>query len=175
MDSVKSQSSALMVVFVVVFFLMIVVFLFSFITPADRGEYMNLYVHNLLQSVMRSDTGYMDRNCKLLSDTIACAFTEPSSYRCGSSGPTCISLADETISRYMGEFETIKKNYRYLFIVKPEGFVTRAGLQEVELKFGDETIEKVKGDRFVSDQKIQKIVGGEPLILNIKLIVSKRD
>lgn len=169
-DKAKSQTNVLIVIFVILFFLILVLFLFNLIQPVNRTEYMNLYVNNMLQSIMNSDTGYLDRNCKLVSDAIVCAYTEISTYRCEITGPTCISLANETISSYLRRYKTFK-NYRYLFVVKPEGVVTKYKGRDIELIFGNKEIEESKEEKFVGNMKIQKIIDGNPVVLNVKLII----
>lgn len=135
---------------------------------------MDYYVHSLLGAVLRSDTGYLDSNCKLVSDALACSFTKPSSYRCEGSGPTCLELSTETIEKLMKRYETIRENYRYLFVVKPEGFISKVGGEKLEVKFGDESLLEEKTTKMVANEKVQKVVDGEPLLLGVKIIVARK-
>jgi hypothetical protein len=67
---------------VVVIFGMLFLFILSFAEVLSQGENTETYLNNLLLSVVRTDTGYTDDRCKLISDSIACAFQSPS-YDCG--------------------------------------------------------------------------------------------
>ena len=84
----KAQTNMILIILVIVVFGGLVLFLLSFARTVSQDEYMNLYAHNLLVSVLRTDTGYTDIDCKLTSDVIRCGFFS-SDYRCGEQGPNC--------------------------------------------------------------------------------------
>jgi hypothetical protein len=120
----KAQTTIVMLVIVIMVFGGIVTFLLTLAGTVSQREYMNLYVHNMLLTTLRTDTGYLDSNCRTVSDTITCAFLNPG-WVCEGSGTTCKGLAQSLLAGYADRFDTIRKNYLYLFTVEPEGFSVR--------------------------------------------------
>lgn len=120
----KAQTTVVMIVIVMAIFAGIITLLLTLASTVSQVEYMNLYSHNMLLATLRTDTGYLDSRCQTISDTLACAFLEPS-WVCSGSGMTCKDLAESLMSSYSGQLETVKKNYLYLFTVEPEGFTVR--------------------------------------------------
>ncbi|MBI4020314.1 MAG: hypothetical protein HY367_03195 [Candidatus Aenigmarchaeota archaeon] len=175
MESSKGQTTMVLIVLVIIIFAGLALFILSLTNTFSQDEYINLYAHNMLLSVLRADTGYTDANCKLVSDLISCAYFTPS-YQCGGSGPQCLDLANSTINSHVRQFDLIRKNFLFLFIVEPEGF--RTGTQ---IKMGDTRLDCditepgcPRKPRFVAEEKIQKASGGYPYILNVRLVISRR-
>jgi len=174
----KAQSSMILIILVIIIFGGLAVFLLGFAKTFSQPEYTNLYVHNLLLSVMRADTGYTDSKCKLLSDTLSCAFFE-SDWKCGGDGPTCLRHVNDTIQQYIGSFELIQKSYKYLFIAKPEymtgGEVIHPLTNEpMRIKIGDLSLEKVRVQKIVANEQVQKTTLWGPMIIRAQLIVSQK-
>jgi len=166
----KAQTNMILIIIVIIIFGGVVIFLLGFAKTISQAEYMNIYTHNLLLSVMRTDTGYTDANCKLVSDAISCAFFVKT--QCGGTGPSCISLANETVTDYMSRFELIKKGFRYLLKVTPEGFTPRSEPYEIEI--GDKGLDTEKTEKFVANERIQKTMDIGQLNLKVQLIIAKR-
>jgi hypothetical protein len=163
-----------LIVIVIVIFGGLVLFLLGFAKTVSQAEYINLYTHNMLLSMMRTDTGHTDANCKLVSDTISCAFFAPE-WRCGTGGPSCLSLANETINSYMSRFELIKKGFRYLFRVVPEGFVVRSAEgMPFEVTVGDTGLETERVEKFIASERIQRTTATGQYNLKVQLFISKR-
>lgn len=171
----KAQSTVVMMVFVILIFLGIILFLLSFANTADRTDYENLYLHNLLLSLMRADTGEDDVNCKLVSDSIACAFTMTSDYICGTQ--TCKEVADEKLTEYMLKFENIRKNYRYLFVVESgSDFITideETG-QPLKILIGDPALETARIDKLKANYKITRSTAGGQYDIDVQLFVAEK-
>ena len=169
----KGQTSMILIVLLLIIFAVLAVFLMSMAKTVSQEDYMNLYVNNLLLSVMKTDTGYSDSNCKLISDTVACAFIL-SDWPCGDSGITCLEFANRSLSDYMGTFELISRNYRYLFVVTSEF----CSLEEEGcrvLRFGDPELESYKGGRVkVANYAIQKSMAGSQYNLKVTLKLARR-
>ena len=177
-NGMKAQTSMILIVLVIIIFGGLAVFLLTFAQTFSQPEYVNLYAHNLLLSVMRTDTGYTDSRCKLVSDTLSCAFFE-SDWRCGGSGPACLSLINETVQKYVGEFELIQKSYRYLFIAKPEylsgGEVLNPLTDEpLRIKVGDLSLEGERTGKIVANEQVQKATSRGPIVIRAQLVLSQR-
>jgi hypothetical protein len=170
MKTMKSQISIILIVLIIIIFIGVTLFLLSFAETISQREYMNLYVHNLLLSVMRTDTGYIGSDCKLVSDLIACAFFKPT-FICGNY--TCLELANQTIYDYMSEFELIKKNYRYLFTVTAPGYVPELEGEQIKLEFGDPEL-KGRIEKITANYYIEKVFGTTQYILKAQLIIAKK-
>lgn len=170
----KAQTSMILIIIVIVIFGGLVVFLLGFAKTISQTEYMNLYTHNLLLTIMRIDTGYTDANCKLVSDTISCTFFAPE-WRCGGDGPSCLSLANETMSNHISQFELIQKSFRYLLKVTPEGFVVRLPTGEpFEIEIGDKGLDTERIEKFTASERIQKTTATGQYNLRVQLIIAKR-
>jgi hypothetical protein len=170
----KAQTNMLLIIIVIVIFGGLVVFLLGFAKTVSQTEYMNLYTHNLLLSIMRMDTGYTGANCKLVSDTISCAFFSPD-WRCGGDGPSCLSLANETVSNHISQFELIKKSFRYLLKAAPEGFIVRLPTGEpFEIEIGDKGLDTERIEKFTASERIQKTTATGQHNLRVQLFIAKR-
>jgi hypothetical protein len=172
----KAQTSIILLVLVVIIFAALVTFLLSFAQTVSQEKYLDLYVNNLMLSIMKTDTGYSDSNCKLMSDATACAFILPD-WRCGGSGMTCLELANKSLSEYMDAFELISKNYRYLFTVTTYGFIVRTDIEQgegMQLRFGDSELEDYKGKKRVANYVIQKTLAGTQYNLRVKLYIARK-
>ena len=174
----------ILIVLVIIVFGGLAVFLFSFAGTLEQPEYTDLYVTNLLLSLMRTNTGYQDSQCSVLSDAISCAFFE-SDWRCGTSGPTCLELVNETITNEIGRFSLIQQNYRYLFIAKPEKMDTVTGeyvevmnpvtSEPLRVKVGDLSLEQYRGKKIVRSYAVHKSTRRGPMIIRTQLILSQRE
>lgn len=175
-QSRKAQTSMILLVLILIIFAVLVVFLLSFAQTVSQEKYLDLYVNNLMLSIMKTDTGFSDSNCKLMSDATACAFILPD-WRCGGSGMTCLELANKSLSEYMDAFELISKNYRYLFTVTTHGFIVRTDFEQeegMELMFGDPELENYQGKKRVANYVIQKTLAGNQYNLKVKLYIARK-
>jgi hypothetical protein len=174
--SKKAQSSMILIIIVLMMFVGIVVFLLSLANTASKDEFTGLYVNNLLLSVMRTDTGYTDSNCKLVSDLVFCAYFTPE-WSCGEGSSTCHDLANRTIANYMATFGNQTMSLKYLFTVTPT-FVTRdENGEQISLDMGDQSLKKSRTEslKVVSyPLVISKTVGSNQYTLKMQLIVAKK-
>ena len=169
----KAQTSLILIVLLLVIMAGVAVFLLGFAQTVSQKDYFNLYTHNLLLSVMRTDTGFTDNNCKLVSDLISCTFFF-TDWICGNSGRTCYEIANETVSDYISNFELIKKNFRYLFLVEPEGFTAR-GPNPLVFEVGDKGLKTEKIEKFTANERILRVTTtGQQYFLKVQLILAKR-
>ena len=171
----SAQSSMILIIIMLMMFTGIVVFLLSLAGTAGREGFTGLYVNNLLLSVMRTDIGYTDSKCKLVSDLVFCAYFSPE-WICGDSGVTCLGLANRTIQNYMKTFGNQTINLRYLFTVTPT-FVTRNEEgEQISLDIGDQALKRSKtGLKVVSyPLVISKSVGSNQYTLKVQLMVAEK-
>jgi hypothetical protein len=166
----KAQTTIIMLLIVIIIFGGIIAFLLSIARQVTQEEYLNMYVHNSLLAVLRSDTGQTG-SCKVTSDLLMCAFTE--NQVCPGSAYTCLELAETIVPAYFNEFDLIRENYRYLFIIEPDspGWVPLGpDGQPLSIKVGDETLEEARIEKIVATEKI--IRAGR--VLDARLIIARR-
>jgi hypothetical protein len=167
----KAQTNMILIVLLLIIFVATALFLLSLARTVSQEDYLDLYVNNLMLSLMKTDTGFSDSNCKLISDATACAFS-PTTWPCGE-GLTCLDLANQSISEYMDAFEMISKNYRYLFIVTSD---TCSRVEEGcrAIRFGDESLEDFRGTKKTAKYVIQKRISGTRMNLIVLLYVARK-
>ena len=170
----KAQTNLVIFVFILLIMVGIIAFLISTARSLNQTEYLNLYAHNALLSAVRADTGYSDSNCRLVSDAIACSFFSPT-WQCDGTGPTCLAVAQQDIGTAMGQFETIKQSYRYLFLVEPEGFTAKdAQGSPFSLAVGDQALKTEKGEKITANDVISRATQTGQFILKVQLILKKK-
>jgi len=172
----KAQSSMLLIIIVIMIFVGLAVFLLGLASTVGGNEFTALYVNNLLLSVMRTDTGYTDSRCKLVSDLVFCAYFTPE-WQCGPGVPNCLELANNTISNYMAIFGNATKNMKYLFTVTPAFVVRDPSGEPISLDIGDNSLKKSKTESlklYSHPLVISKTVGSNQYTLKIQLIISKK-
>ncbi len=168
----KAQINIILVVLLIIIFGGLALFLLSFARTISQDEYMHMYAHNLLLSILRTDTGYTDIQCKLVSDVTRCGFFQ-TEYRCGKSGPNCLTIANESINEYISRFRDIRKNFRYLFTVEPVGFVARSSTGEpLKISIGDSTLKTAKISKWAASEEIRKITATGEYRLRAQLIIA---
>ena len=116
----KGQTTMIFIILIIIIFLGMASFLLSLGRTVSQSEYLNLFAHDLLSSLLKTDTGPTDPSCKTVSDVLACSFLSPT-YVCG--GQDCFSLAQQTVNEQVSRFALIKEGFRFLLTVEPEGFV----------------------------------------------------
>ena len=172
-NHLRGQTTMVLILLVILLFAGTAIFLLTFAKTVSQNDYMNLYAHNLLLSLMRSDTGYTDPNCKLVSDALACAFFSPD-YLCGkgSEAVSCLSLANRTATDYIERFSMIKKSYRYLLIVEPQGFTVLGpdGLP-FKISIGDAGVALGRQTKYSANEQMRKATATGVFNLNARLII----
>jgi hypothetical protein len=171
----KAQSSMLLIIIVIMIFVGMVVFLLGLANTVSNEEFTRLYVNNLLISTMRTDTGYTDSKCKLVSDLIVCACFARD-WICGDSGITCGELANRTVTKYMVIFANQTKSMKYLFLSTPEFVCRDESGNPANLVIGDVSLKKSKDPLKITSYPV---VIGKTFDLNrytmkIQLIVANR-
>ncbi len=167
----KAQTSIVLIVLLLIIFAALGIFLLSLARTVSQEDYMDLYANNLMLSIMKTDTGCSDSNCKLVSDTVACAFIL-SDWPCGDSGRTCLETANTSLSEYMSAFDLISRNYRYLFVVTSEFCsMTEEGCRV--LTFGDTGLESYRGKKRVANYAIQKSMAGSQYNIKVRLYLAR--
>jgi hypothetical protein len=179
----KAQTSAILIILILIIFGGLVVFLLTFAQNLSRPEYTRLYATNIILSVMRTDTGYMDSRCRLVSDAVSCAFFE-SDWRCGGDGPTCLDLVNATIKDQIDDFELIQKSYRYLFIAGPVRLDTNTGeyvdilnprtSEPLRIKVGDLSLETGRVNKIVEPYSIEKMTSQGPIRIKAQIMLSQK-
>lgn len=178
MKKLIGQTSMIMIVLVIIIIVGFSVFLLSIARNVPSSEYTDLYANNLLLSLMRSDTGYTDSRCKLVSDTLSCAFFE-SDWNCGGRGPRCLDLINETVKQHIGSFSLVQKSYDYLFIARPEylsggDVINPVTGEPLRIKVGDPSIEERKSKKIVASEQIQKFTALGPMVITAQLYLSEK-
>ncbi|RLJ00478.1 MAG: hypothetical protein DRP03_00095 [Candidatus Aenigmatarchaeota archaeon] len=153
----KSQAELVALVMVMIVFIIIfsLTSLFKNNTRVS-DEYYNLYAHNLLLSLIRTDTGY-GGICKSFADTIACAIT--TNVNCGTK--TCEEIVEEDLKSLAGK--VIKENMDYLLIIEPEGWEFFGGKR---IEIGNKALAN-REKRWSANEKIMKKGSN----VNVKLII----
>ncbi len=170
----RGQTNLIIFVFILLIMVGMIAFLLSAAKTLNQTEYLNLYVHDALLSTLREDTGYTDSNCKLVSDAIACSFFS-STWQCGGSGPSCLTVAETHVTNAMLQFETIKKSYRYLLLVEPDGFTVKDPSGEpFTIAIGDLKLKTEKGEKFTANERISRTTLTGQYILKVQLILKKK-
>ena len=172
----KGQTTMVLIVLVVIVFGGLVLFLFSLAGGLNRSEYMNIYTHNLLLSVMRTDTGQLNSDCKLVSDAIMSAFAPSGKTMCGASGLSYQVMAESRISEYLGKFDTLQR-YRYLFLAKSGSSdwvpISSAG-NPLEIRIvgneSDINLDTEKKEKLVANERIQK----GSYVISVQLFLVKK-
>jgi len=166
----KAQTNMIILVILLLVFIGIVLILFSLSRTVSQEDYMNLYTHNLMLSLMRTDTGYSGSDCKLISDSVFCAFTLGDRV-CGNASKTCHEVANQSLAKYMEAFGEISENYRYLLEVTPV-FCSRTEEGCRVLDFGDSDVADLER-KWVANSAIQKSMAGKPYNIRIRLYVAR--
>jgi hypothetical protein len=171
----KAQTSMILLVIVLAIFIGMVLFLLNLANTVKSEEFTSLYANNLLLSVMRTDTGYTDTRCKLVSDLVFCSYFTPD-WICGDSGFRCIDLANETIRKNMALFGNETKFMKYLFMVSPQFVALDPSGEVISLDFGDSSLKKSKESFKVYSHPLvlSKTFGNNQYILKMQLIVAKK-
>ncbi|MBN2101890.1 MAG: hypothetical protein JW716_03400 [Candidatus Aenigmarchaeota archaeon] len=140
----KGQMSMMVFALGVVFFIMLGIFLFTSNIKSKDTDYVNMYVHNLLLSTMRTSTGY-GHPCISVSDTISCAYLTPNRL-CGTE--KCSDIVQRVTESIIER--AIKPNYGYFIIVEPENWDIVGGER---ITMGDPDTES-KRPHYVANEKI---------------------
>lgn len=144
----------ILIVLVIFIIIGIATFLFSLSRSVDQSQYLNIYAHNMLLTMVRSDTGYDDSNCRLISDAVSCTFFNPHR-TCGATTETCEDVAFDRINRSVHSFDLISKNMRYLLVIKPSGFVS---LDRDNITVGDVNLLTDRVTKYTAIERIQKVL-----------------
>lgn len=168
----QGQTTMIFIVLIIIIFLGMGVFLLSLAQTVSQSEYINLYTHNLLSSLVKTDTGYTDASCKTVADLLSCSFLSPT-HICGTQD--CFSLSEQTVNSYMEQFAFIKEGFRYLLIVESVGFTALPQGVPHKVEIGDPSLKEEKIEKITANERIQKVVGGNPYLLNIRLIIAKKE
>ena len=168
----KAQTTMVLLVMVVIIFGGLFLFLLSFAsTLAPPAEYENLYTHNILLNMLRTDTGYLEDDCKTISDLFMCTFT--TDMVCGNSGRTCSDILSELVPYYLGRFEEYRPGRAYLFVAEsgsPNWRPLGTDGKPMRIAVGNESLEKARIEKISANQRIQK----GSYILNVRVITSKK-
>lgn len=161
----KGQTSAILIVLIILIFMGLAVFLIFSSMGDTHDEYQNLYVHNLLLSVLRRNTGY-GGYCETVSSTISCAYMTPQR-SCG--GEPCRNLSMEIVPSLVDR--VIKQNYDYCMVVEPESNLNRSMTEEsAGISYGNCESVRRKGERWVANEKILQ----HDADLNIRMFVARK-
>lgn len=172
----KGQTTVVLIFLVLIIFAGVIVLLLSLATDVGSQEYMNLYTHNTLLSVLRADTGFLSPNCRQISDTLACYFGAYGAENMCGSGQTCEQIANNRITEYLGTFEAVRQNYRYVFIVKSgstDWTPLGPGGTPLELR-----IASSPEDSYLDEERVEKLVANERIqagnrALSVQLVMAK--
>ncbi|HDD72472.1 MAG TPA: hypothetical protein ENG00_00095 [Candidatus Aenigmarchaeota archaeon] len=166
----KAQTTMILLVFLIMIFTGLVIVLLSLSQTVVREEYSDLYVNNLLLSILKTNTGYTDR-CETVSDLIGCAFLTPS-YTCGGSSLECRTLAEQTLEEYMN---MVNENMVYCFnITSGPGWSSLDEQGLYSISFGDSSIWKKGINRRVARTVIQSVHEGLEYNIEVTLAVAFR-
>lgn len=120
----KGQTSMILMVFVILIVMTLGVFFIIFTIETPGSEYEHLFVHNLLLSVLRKDTGYRSP-CSTISETIG-SVVMTRGMSCG--GKTNVEVLDETIKPAIETILRDKPKYDYFIRIRPENYDIAGGM-----------------------------------------------
>lgn len=160
----KAQTSIVLILMVLIIFGGLVLFLLSLAQTISQEDYMNIYVHNMILSLLRTDTGELGKECKFVSDAIACA-----TYRgqCDS-GTQCKTLVDDRIDFYMEQLNQIKTTYNWYIGVFDRNELTL-------LEFGDPRLLDKKTKKWSASEIIYEAMGLQESTYIVRLILARKD
>lgn len=157
----KAQASILAIA--IAMFIVIAIISFSMLTSIRKeriNEFNNIYVHNLLLTVMRSTTGYASP-CHTFSDTMVCCYFTPNK-RC--SQKRCIDICEEDLKERIENL--IKPSFSYFLSIEPEGFEYTGGSR---VFIGNDSVE----DAYPVYVANEKVITSYESDLRIKLIIAE--
>lgn len=170
------QSSMLLIIVVLAMFAAIAIFLLQLAGNVSDTELTSMKADRLLISMLRTDTGYTDEKCKTVADLVTCACFS-STWTCG--GVNCDRLANETVTRYMAEFQNNSQSMRYLFFSASEVNCVDSEGNSMMLKIGDLSLEKSKKSDVIFSQpvlisKSYSSGGSNPYYMRMQLKVAPK-
>jgi hypothetical protein len=142
----KGQTSMILIVFVIIIMMALGVFLLISSIESPPSEYENLYVHNLLLSVLRKDTGYRSP-CSTISETIASVVLTPGR-NCG--GKSNSEVLDEILPVAIESILAGKPKYDYYISIRPESYEQFGGTSK---SYGNPSLEQ-RERKWVANEKI---------------------
>jgi hypothetical protein len=163
------QTSMLLIIIVLAMFIVIAVFLMQAANKVSSQGFTSEYADGLLQSMMRTDTGYMNEKCRTVADLVACACFS-SDFPCGNT--PCGMLANQTVTRYMSTFWNQSSDKRYLFTSTSDVNCVDPDGNSKALEIGDHSLSK-KGVKVVSQPLAitKSYAGGNSFYMKVQLIV----
>jgi hypothetical protein len=117
------QTSMILMVFIILIMMALGVFFLISTIESPPSEYENLYVHNLLLSVLRKDTGYRNP-CSTISETIS-SVVMTSGMSCG--GKSNVEVLDEIMKPTIETILAEKPKYDYFIRIQPENYDIAGG------------------------------------------------
>lgn len=166
----RGQTTLVFIVVIILVFAGMGAFLLSLAKTVSQSEYLALYTHRLLSSLLRKDTGYTEASCRTTADLLACSFLTPT-YTCGTQ--SCESLARQEVTSSLAEFSIIREGFRTLLTVEPEGFTPLPGGSPISVAIGDPALQTERTGKITASERIQKVFGGNPYRLTIRLTIAK--
>ena len=171
-QTMKGQTTMILIVLVVIIFGGLVLFLLSFAEVlVPSVEYDNLYVHNLLLTTLKTDTGYLDDDCRTISDLFMCSFTINTV--CGDTGRTCREALDELLPYYLGRFEEVRPGFRYVVIAEsgtPTWNPRNPDGTPMRMVLGNESLATEKVEKLSANQRIIK----ESYTLDVNILTARK-
>ena len=159
----KAQTSIVMILMVIVIFGGLAIFLLSLAGTITQEDYMNMYAHNMLLTLLRTDTGE-GGDCKYVSDVATCAVYGMSC----DSGTRCYNIAEDNIEYYMEQLSRIKATYNwFIAIYNSEGIEL--------LSFGDQELINKKTKKWTASEIVYKRLGSTDQSFSIRLILARKD
>ncbi len=156
----KGQTTLMLIVIVIMLFMVLGVFMLSSsISKYSNDEYNNLYVHNLLLSILRKETDY-GGSCRTILDALICTLT--TNGKCGTK--TCREVSDEVVPVLINSI--LKENFDYMLSVEPESYEVFGGER---LVYGNPSLEYTS-PRWTSNEKILRYEEN----MNIKMIITEK-
>ena len=139
-------------------------FLLSLAGTVGQEDYMNIYTHNMLLTLLRTSTGEGGRMCSEVSDLVTCSVVGLSC----SSGVSCRVLSDSLVYGYMNTMQSIKPAYDwYLGVYDTNDY-------EV-LSFGNNDIPNLKTKKYSATESVYYYLGTSETVYNVRLMLAKTD
>ncbi|MBI4173942.1 MAG: hypothetical protein HY519_04445 [Candidatus Aenigmarchaeota archaeon] len=165
----KGQMNMVLVVLALAIFLGLSFFFLSLLKPSQDSDYLNLYAHALLRTMLKSETGYLDPDCRSLEDLLACAYYQPA-HVCAANGRlkemACEQALAANIAQLTQKYDIVKGSYRYLLAAESGAVFFQAG---------DVSLDKASSARIAADRTVSKISSdGRLLQATVRLYLARK-
>ena len=130
----------------------------------SQEDYLNIYTHNTLLTLLRTDTEEEGQQCSKVSNVIACSVMDMSC----DSGIRCRLLADTNVEGYMNLLQSIKPAYDWYI-----GVYDRYDYEVYS--FGNDNIPELRTKKWSASEAVYHYIGTVETVYNVRLMLARND